>query len=656
MNEVHSKEMADKDTELQLQLLCTVQNEKEKFNTELESIQRSLIVEKETILHEKNRVEKELHRLHTDNEHRKETSEMAQLRHDNEQAKQVIGKLQEEVEQLHQSRLSHQLSTDKLQELSSMIKLLAPVTSPSVATASTPAIPDVLKQFIELLSTHPQIMTNLSNIPPQPPVMETKKNSGLMSESEAGLRESTSGFKSSLAMNINRTPTVGTVNTTLSSSAAWSSPVLISSPTDQLIAAILDGDVQGIRSVVRSKCDDLNGHFWKDLTSSILPLHRAISGLHFHGSEKLLVATIETLTQLGADVNAIDHAGNTALHKAIHICTSKSVHVIVTTLITKGARVNVFNREGDTPLHSECRRVRSASVEVIESLIRAGANVNTLTSSLSSSLGIFDENNAGIAVAPLTLVLQRGAATGSLYDLGVNNEKHSDNEGNPTAPNDVRVAGKKIWVKAAEALLKAGAKWDPLWRGHHKSNQLYLILHAFPPAKEDIRSYRSLVFSAINEGGFNPCIEDEKGRNCFFVVCERMATVSTEQYPDPSSIIQILIDGYKRYRDTHGDDLSVSIGIGGSDRVGRTLFDLREKCSFSCLNVVKPILVEATMAAAGVVNSKVLRHHNSGNISTIDSRVLTSKGHTTRPSTSKSQSSRGENNENYDYRSKNRLL
>ena len=100
----------------------------------------------------------------------------------------------------------------------------------------------------------------------------------------------------------------------------------------------------------------------------------------------------------------------------------------------------------------------------------------------------------------------------------------------------------------------------------------------------------------------------------------------------------------------------MSIGIGGSDRVGRTLFDLREKCSFSCLNVVKPILVEATMAAAGVVNSKVLRHHNSGNISTIEARVLNSKGHTTRPSTTKSHSSRGENNENYDYRSKNRLL
>jgi hypothetical protein len=53
---VHSKEIAGKATELQLQLLCTVQNEKEKFTSELDAIQRSLIVEKETILHEKNQL------------------------------------------------------------------------------------------------------------------------------------------------------------------------------------------------------------------------------------------------------------------------------------------------------------------------------------------------------------------------------------------------------------------------------------------------------------------------------------------------------------------------------------------------------------------------------------------------------------------------
>jgi ankyrin repeat protein len=136
----------------------------------------------------------------------------------------------------------------------------------------------------------------------------------------------------------------------------WSSPSLRASPTDQLIAAILDGDVQGIRAIVRSKGEDLQSEFWHDLTRSVLPLHRAISGLHFHGSEKLLVATMEVLVQLGADINAVDHAGNNVLHKAIPVCTSKSINAVVRCLLNRGANPSMVNKEGDTPLHAECKR------------------------------------------------------------------------------------------------------------------------------------------------------------------------------------------------------------------------------------------------------------------------------------------------------------
>lgn len=139
-------------------------------------------------------------------------------------------------------------------------------------------------------------------------------------------------------------------------SLPWSSPSLRSSPTDQLIAAILDGDVQGIRAVVRAKGEDLTSEFWRDLSKSVLPLHRAVSGLHFHGSEKLLVSTIETLAQLGADVNATDHAGNSVLHKAIQVCTSKSVAAVVQTLLMRGANASLRNKDGDSPLHAECKR------------------------------------------------------------------------------------------------------------------------------------------------------------------------------------------------------------------------------------------------------------------------------------------------------------
>ena len=129
-----------------------------------------------------------------------------------------------------------------------------------------------------------------------------------------------------------------------------------SSPTDQLVAAILDGDVQGIRSIVRAKGDTLHSPYWADITKSILPLHRAISGLHFHGSETVLVSTIETLIQLGCNVKAVDHAGNTAVHKALQVCTSTSVCAVLKVLLAKGTSAVSRNKYGDAPIHTECRR------------------------------------------------------------------------------------------------------------------------------------------------------------------------------------------------------------------------------------------------------------------------------------------------------------
>ena len=146
------------------------------------------------------------------------------------------------------------------------------------------------------------------------------------------------------------------------------------SVTDRFIAAILDGDVQGMQTVVRSQGEDLRSSYWRGVVYSVQPLHRAISGLQYHGSDQLLLGMLKALIKLGSDVNAVDMVGNTPLHKAVLVCTSKNVVNVVSALLVKGANPNLVNHAGDAPLHLECRRARLASVYVVGALLNAGAN------------------------------------------------------------------------------------------------------------------------------------------------------------------------------------------------------------------------------------------------------------------------------------------
>jgi hypothetical protein len=373
--------------------------------------------------------------------------------------------------------------------------------------------------------------------------------------------------------------------------------------------------------VVRSKGDDLRCAFWRDLARSMLPLHRAVSGLHFHGSEKLLIATIDTLAQLGADLDVEDHAGNSVLHKAVHVCTSKSAAAVVKTLLRRGARPNAQNKEGDTPLHCECKQVRSASVEVIQALVGAGADPNCANRQRGHSH----------ALSPLTLVLARGAActsTGTQLVGGVGAEQfglgaglsppyngamtadgllagggdpghtghspplHSGDTGDtvqstpsPHGIEKTRVAGRRVWIRAAEALLKSGARWDVHWRANGGS-QLHLLLAAFPPPRDESSSYRRLLRGAL-EAGLEPGEEEERGRSALFLLCEQMAATSAEACPDASRLVHMLL--------THGADKQTAQAlVCAADRSGRCCLDLVDREARSCLAACRHMLRDAS--------------------------------------------------------------
>lgn len=92
--------------------------------------------------------------------------------------------------------------------------------------------------------------------------------------------------------------------------------------------------------------------------------------------------------------------------------------------------------------------------------------------------------------------------------------------------------------------------------------------------------YRALLKSAL-EHGLNPTVEDDRGRNALFVLCEQMSVIAADQCPDSARLLHIVLDGCG------------PSGVGGSDRTGRTVFDIEGRVPNSCLSACRQILLDS---------------------------------------------------------------
>jgi len=137
-----------------------------------------------------------------------------------------------------------------------------------------------------------------------------------------------------------------------------------------ILNACLMGDMETLAGL-------LEGHRLDGFPSNdtFLPLHRAISGFHFHNNYHFVSEAIQLLVKHNSDTNARDQTGNTALHKAIQVMPAFAVLEIVQILINCGADVSIRNKLGDTPLHTELRRLRGNSLVIVKALVDAGANI-----------------------------------------------------------------------------------------------------------------------------------------------------------------------------------------------------------------------------------------------------------------------------------------
>jgi ankyrin repeat protein len=107
--------------------------------------------------------------------------------------------------------------------------------------------------------------------------------------------------------------------------------------------------------------------------SSYNPVESAAQGSQIPADEeRLALVAVTTALELGADVRAVDQAGNTALHAA----ASHGMDTLITTLVNHGADVRASNTRGQTPaalaVYSDGiggdRRVREGTASLLGAL------------------------------------------------------------------------------------------------------------------------------------------------------------------------------------------------------------------------------------------------------------------------------------------------
>ncbi|KAF6080439.1 ankyrin repeat domain 61 [Phyllostomus discolor] len=126
--------------------------------------------------------------------------------------------------------------------------------------------------------------------------------------------------------------------------------------------------------------------------SSRTPLHMAAGLLN----EEMA----ETLIACGADVNcAVPSTGNTALKLAVCTACSKAGRVLaaglscIRLLLSHGAEVNAQDRSGQTAIHEACF---AGSEAVISLLLEFGADVNILTGNGESPIHVYLQRRSNV--------------------------------------------------------------------------------------------------------------------------------------------------------------------------------------------------------------------------------------------------------------------
>ena len=249
-------------------------------------------------------------------------------------------------------------------------------------------------------------------------------------------------------------------------------------PEDEFYEAIVEGDAQKVAAMIDGQPALLNSKAGKFQTP---PLCACVVAVRKHGEGAHAVA--ELLLEAGADADATDFQGDTALHAAAEGGFPRLVNM----LIAKGANVNA---KGASP--AILRAAGNGNVEIVGMLLDAGADIRTHDDNGDRPLHRAARRKAADAARTVEFLLRRGA------EVDMSNRK-----GETELIHCLRTSGSRNEgeneVAVVRVLLEHGANVNE--RDNTLSTPLHYGVH-FKPSE---------ITKLLLEHGADPGIKNRKG-------------------------------------------------------------------------------------------------------------------------------------------------
>ena len=207
--------------------------------------------------------------------------------------------------------------------------------------------------------------------------------------------------------------------------------------------------------------------------------------------------SVEVLLDAGADLDAIDSAGNTALMRA-----TEGGHADVVEMLLDVDAEQVANEDGDTPL---ARAVEHEDIVLLEILLDAGGDVTVI-------------NNVGLSVLAQATTVEVAQI---LIDAGadVNVQFVEGDTGDGLTPLMTAVRASALDV--VRILLDAGA--DPNLRSRKGETALMMAARKDPPTEDTIA-----IVEALIEAGADPNVLNERSEAALHIAFDRTRESHTE--------------------------------------------------------------------------------------------------------------------------------